>query len=266
MKILKLTAFIGVLIFGATTSYSQLSNGTIAPNFTLNDINGNSHTLYDYLDQGKTVYVDFFAVHCPYCWNYSNTNALSNLYDQYGPGTASDDVFVMAIEYDPNNTSAPFYGNGPGTQGNWVAGKNYPFINPEGTDRAILSVYDVVYYPMIYAICPDRTLTLIGTQSTSTLYNHVSSCASILGVNEELTPSYWEIGNSNLFLSIQLNQFSENSVNEIEIYSIHGELIERYSLENADLVIDIQGFKSGIYFLSLKKDGQQLISEKIIKF
>ena len=38
---------------------SQLPDGTIAPDFTLVDINGTTHHLYDYLDSGKTVFIEF---------------------------------------------------------------------------------------------------------------------------------------------------------------------------------------------------------------
>jgi len=47
------------LIFSSFSGFGQLPVGTVAPNFTLTDINGNTHTLYDYLDQGKTVVIDF---------------------------------------------------------------------------------------------------------------------------------------------------------------------------------------------------------------
>ena len=52
-----------VTLFFLCTFFSvnaQLSNGTIAPDFTLTDMNGYEHSLYqDYLDQGYTVFIDF---------------------------------------------------------------------------------------------------------------------------------------------------------------------------------------------------------------
>ena len=36
--------------FSSQVLIAQIPNGTIAPNFTLTDINGNTHELYDYLD------------------------------------------------------------------------------------------------------------------------------------------------------------------------------------------------------------------------
>ena len=44
---------------------AQITNGSTAPNFILDDLNGNEHKLYNYLDQGKYVILDFlqFGVH-----------------------------------------------------------------------------------------------------------------------------------------------------------------------------------------------------------
>ena len=37
---------------------------------------------------------------------------------------------------------------------------------------------------MIYAICPDKKTKLMGTQSTTALYNQVSACISAVGISE----------------------------------------------------------------------------------
>ena len=38
-----------------------------APNLELTDLNGVTHNLYDYLDEGKSVLLDFFIVNCTPC-------------------------------------------------------------------------------------------------------------------------------------------------------------------------------------------------------
>lgn len=46
------------LLIGIVFTFSanaQLPSGSLAPDFTVTDINANSHHLYDYLNQGYTV-------------------------------------------------------------------------------------------------------------------------------------------------------------------------------------------------------------------
>ena len=45
----------------ASFATAQLPNGSVAPDFTATDVNGNQHRLYDYLDQGYTVILDISA-------------------------------------------------------------------------------------------------------------------------------------------------------------------------------------------------------------
>lgn len=164
-----------LLIMGLswTVSRAQLPPGATAPNITFNDLaNGYGQiTLYELLDQGKTVYLDFFATWCGPCWNYHNTHALRDIWEQYGPG-GTDEAYVVGVESDPStNTNCIFGSSGCNstTQGNWTAGTPYPISdNPEGN-----GLFNINYYPTIYMVCPgpDRKIYETGQLNKTGLWN-----------------------------------------------------------------------------------------------
>jgi len=151
----------GFLIFSiATTGFSQLADGSFAPDFTAEDINGVEYNLHDLLDEGKTVVLDVFATWCPPCWSYHNTHALADFYNMYGPD-GTNEVYVFGIEADPT-TNVECITNIPGcnstTLGDWTEGVPYPVIDSEqiGDD------FEITYFPTIFMIYPNRLTYEVG--------------------------------------------------------------------------------------------------------
>lgn len=75
---------------------AQIADGSIAKDFTFTDMNGKSHNLYTYLNEGKFVVFEVFATWCGPCWNYHNSHALKNFYNKYGPD-GTDQSFADQI-------------------------------------------------------------------------------------------------------------------------------------------------------------------------
>ena len=174
----------------ALNASAQLPNGSTAPDFTLTDLNGTSHTLSSYLDAGRTVFLEVFAAHCPTCWGYHQTHRLKNVYEQFGPD-GTDELMVLALEYDQWNGLNELMGIGDPwvTAGDWLTGTPYPIFNVEDPDRGVFSDYNVTYYPAIYRICPDRIVQQVFTSHTEAqLLQMVQDCQAVLHVGEEKDP------------------------------------------------------------------------------
>ena len=174
------------LIAGASQVNAQLPDGSIAPDFTVTDINGNSHNLYTYLDQGYTVIMDLNATWCPPCWSYHTGGALEEVWNLHGPagqtgvsaGT-TDDVIVMMIESDNSTTNDDLNGTGGNTEGDWVTGTDFIIID----DASVASAYALAYYPTIYTVCPNRVLQESGQASATAHYANVTACPIANGTN-----------------------------------------------------------------------------------
>lgn len=140
------------------SSYAQLTENDIAPDFTLTDINGTSHNLYSYLDSGYSVLIDVSATWCNPCWRGHQSDFMNQLEAEYGTnGTVSPGkIKVIFIEGDPSTTSSDLQGTGSNTQGDWVSNQNYIIID----DDAVNQYYKGGGYPTYTVIAPNRRVQL----------------------------------------------------------------------------------------------------------
>ena len=184
MKKILLSAILCSSLF-ANNSIAQLPDGSIAPDFTTVDVNGNSHNLYDYLDQGYTVVMDISATWCGPCWNYHTGGALEDLWANHGPAgqpgvsaNTTDDVVVLWFEGDASTALSELENS---SLGNWLSPNGTAVDFPMCNDDNIAQLYQLPYWPIIYTICPNRILNESGQLSATAHYNGASDCPSAVG-------------------------------------------------------------------------------------
>lgn len=177
-----------VAVMSSTMSFAQLPAGSFGQDFTITDQFGVSHNLYNYLDQGYTVYLDVSATWCGPCWNFHLSGALDELYINHGPAGApgvspntTDEVMVIWIDGDGATTAADMAGTGGNTQGNWLNPSgtpiDFPMANPAAAAaNTINDDYAIGYYPTIYRICPNRIVTEVGQLDGAGLYATLQEC------------------------------------------------------------------------------------------
>jgi hypothetical protein len=178
MKKLLLILFVMLSV----TINAQLASGTVAPNFTATDINGNVHSLSDYLAAGKTIIMDISATWCGPCWNYHNSHALEDLYASYGYG-GSEEVVVLFVEGDGTTGINDLNGLTASSQGNWVLNTPYPIID----SSTIASLYQISYFPTVYRICPNGIVTELQQPTTAGFVSSINSgCGALVGTQNNI--------------------------------------------------------------------------------
>ena len=150
-----------LLIFSICFSLNGILNlqaqiGNPAPNFTVTDIDGNTHTLYDYLNNGKKVLLDFFFTTCVPCQYYSPQVNLA--YQKYGCNQG--DVIFMSIDLNNNTAEVHEYEE--------TYNIEFPSISgDDGGGNEVIDLYNIGAFPTFYLI--DSTYKIIDVIDPPTL-------------------------------------------------------------------------------------------------
>jgi hypothetical protein len=172
-KVLRLFAVVFAAVMMTNGAQAQLPPGSIAPDFTVTDVDGNEHTLYDILDDGKRVIIDFMATWCAPCWSYHNSGALEGVWDEMGP-LGTDEVVIFMMEGDDGTTMADLEGTGGNTTGDWLSVTPWYVVDDV---EWLFDEYQCTYYPTIYTICPNRMITETGQADTQTHIDFIEEAA-----------------------------------------------------------------------------------------
>lgn len=134
---------------------AQLPNGSVAPDFDVEDVNGNIYSLYAMMGNNKSACVGFEATWCGFCWHFHESHVLDQVVNNLGASTTA-----IMLEADwKTNTECLF---GPAgcndyTWGDWVTGMPYRIANLSATNGpTVASEYYHSYYPLLYVISPDK--------------------------------------------------------------------------------------------------------------
>lgn len=163
-----LLSILALALFSTGYSQNEKSNRNIPPeqeinlvkapfqvtealDFTVTDTDGNTLHLFEALDNGKTVLLDFFFTTCSFCQQYAPI--IEQVYQNTGAG--SGDIYFWGLDYGDTDAEVIAYKQAYGVTNPCASGI-------EGNANAAIQLYidnfNFIGYPTYTVICPDRTV------------------------------------------------------------------------------------------------------------
>lgn len=261
MKKILLSAFAA-----AAMLTTQAQFGT-APDFTVTDMDGNSHTLSTYLNAGYVVVLDVSATWCGPCWTLHEAHHLENIHQQYGPN-GTNQVRVLFYEGDPDTDDAAMQGSG-NTLGDWTTGVTYPLIN-EAPVTLDLNVYAPAGYPTVSVIRPsDAEITtdmwnFTLAQMQSTIEGLVGGATGVEEKEENVEFSVFPNPGNGTELTINLGENVSNT--QITITDLIGKVVYNESLSGRNNVINFENrLSAGTYIVSATANNVTSTQKLVVK-
>lgn len=171
----------------AALEAGEATIGEAAPDFTLVDEEGESHTLSDY--QGKTVVLEWFNMECPYVVRHYEEQTTGNMIEEFG----GEDVVWLAVDSTHNHTAE--------TTQEWkeetadIRPHDFPVL--QDADGEVGRLYDAKTTPHMFVIDEEGVLQYMGgmdddprgDEEAEDRTNYVAEALTALQEGEEVDPS-----------------------------------------------------------------------------
>jgi len=160
-----------ICIFNFSSVKSQVA--TTVDDFKVFDVYGNMFRLYDILDEGKYVFIQFFSNGCGSC--QTEAPIVNDVYKDLGCNNS--DIYFIGIDFGSNNNDIIQFMSEFGIQYQTASGF-------EGGGNAIFTLCNISYTPYSLMISPNREIVLEEPEfyDSQTLKNLVMS----FGITENL--------------------------------------------------------------------------------
>ena len=233
-----------VLENGSEVSSEVRCAGPEALNFTAMDIHGNEFNLFEILDGGQFVFIDFFNYTCINC--REAMPYIVESYYRYGCNTG--DVFCVEI----NAT------HGDALCFQWCEefGVEFPTISRDGGAGKFSALYHIDASPHFTLIAPDHSIVLDGGHSGFV----VTDLQSIIDAFEPLGIRVQDCNTNTEELEREAavmypnpaDRFVNLSMKEsrvIRVFNVMGQLVESFVAEDDPHRLVTESYPEGVYFI-----------------
>ncbi len=243
---------------------------TTAVDFTVTDVEGHTHVLFDYLNDNKFVVLDFFYTTCGPCQQYAPEINASYLHFGCNEGN------VIFLGIDQGDTDAEVI------QFDLTYGVEYPSVSGlEGGGNAVDAAYGISAYPTVILIAPDKTIleqdiwpaTTSAINAAATAVGGIPQTCSTTAVNElnsitnaGLIDLYPNPANSLTKITFGVKISSEIS---LKVFNLLGNEVLGIPAENRnvgmhEVIFSTENLSEGLYFINLYQNDKLAESAKLM--
>ncbi|MBD45060.1 MAG: hypothetical protein CMC65_07565 [Flavobacteriaceae bacterium] len=263
-KITSLLLFFAISFF-ANSQVNNYNVGDIVDDFTVTDVNGVEHNLYEYAVAGKYIYLDFFFDTCGPC--QATTPIFNEFYDKYG---CNEGELIMISVNDGTDGDQEVIDFEETYGGSF---NHAPAVSADGGAGAVDSNFGIAAYPTYILIGPDTTLlendiwplTDVSTFEATFpigLVPEVLECTE-LGVTDVQNVEFAIVPSVSNGQNISLIMESQEAKN-IQVYDITGREVYSQNVNANNMVFSLN-VSSGTYLLRVNTETSSATKKIIIK-
>ncbi len=227
----------------------------IAPDITLTDTQGNTHRLYDELNAGRSVVIDFFGLQCGSC--QTDMSLLEIVWQNHGAGAG--DVVVWAYEtgggsdYEVNDFVT-------------INGGTFPSFKYVESD-SLLDVFQLTVVPSYFVICPNGYMKKCAVDK---IENYLSSCLTLGAEIEDKVEDHIVSAfapSTSSYISINFSVSAETSFT-FDLYDMLGNKIQTksnyYRRGLQSVKMNKSGLSKGYYFIRMTNKNHFMETKRIV--
>ncbi|OYT16138.1 MAG: hypothetical protein B7C24_09430 [Bacteroidetes bacterium 4572_77] len=265
----KIISLFILMLFVCSTNLQAQSPLSVAEDFLVKDIQGNSYTLFSILDEGKIVVLPFFTTTCGSCNIYTPEIVLSH----QDFGCNQGDVLYLGINYGADNVGVENF--------IMVHAVGYPCASGnEGLGNLVDGQFQIETHITTLVITPDRQIVgqFYGPNyypEQDTLNNLLISLGAQMqncttSLNETLETPQLKLSPNPSSENFNLSFYAKNegyyllSISQETGKTIHQ---QSYFLQKGsqEIAINLKSTQKGLYFVQLISPNGTFVVEKLLK-
>jgi len=209
-----------IIIFILSLNFLVANSQQIAPNFTVTDTDGKKHELYDILENGQRIVLDFFYVGCSYCQLYSPY--IQESYKNFGCNNG--EVFFLGINWNDTDNEVMAFDS--------TYGIEYPSASGiQGGADSVISLYNISFFTTLMVIDTNKNiLKVISPPNTA----NIDSFLLAIGAQKMPCNTFVKDINSDNIIKLNQNPINDNIISlnidnqdvySLKLYDSNGKLI-----------------------------------------